>query len=160
MQYTRDDIRLCTMKPSTENESLGIRIRYHRHESFFYVTFDDRQEQMNTLAYRAGLRPYDRVIEHNGVNIEKLSSTEFQRRWDTRRKETTQLLVCSPATYLHYKQLNQSITRKFLTVMLITPSLDLPDKPTDNTWISSTSLINSTRSYFSLSQVIRKRDPF
>ncbi|CAF1365576.1 unnamed protein product, partial [Rotaria sordida] len=62
----------------------------------------------SSLARRAGLKSYDRIIFLNGVNIENDSQTQFNHRFDIDRHLPVEMLVCNPATYEHYKA-NQKI---------------------------------------------------
>lgn len=114
LTYTEDDIRLCTIQRSTPDQRLGIHTMYHKHERFHYITLI--KDFRSTLAYRAGLKSYDRVIELNDVNTEDESFQEFDTRFQSQKHLPTKMLVCSPATYAHYRSSNQPIRKDLPTV--------------------------------------------
>ncbi|CAF5064838.1 unnamed protein product, partial [Rotaria sp. Silwood1] len=67
--YEKDDIRLCTIQRAVPQQKLGFCVYYHRKEHFHYIEFYNNWEL--SLAYQAGIKNFDRIIELNGINIEK-----------------------------------------------------------------------------------------
>ena len=124
LTYTSDDIRLCTIQRSSLQQSLGIEFRYHKHEEFYYVGATNYVP--DSLPARAGIKCYDRVIEVNGTNVEFNSYEKFSECIANAKKNqcTIQLLVCSPATYVHYKTNNKSLHSNLETVKLMKPIRD------------------------------------
>ena len=106
MTYINDDIRLCTMQRAIPEQRLGIVLGYFAPQRFHYIELIE--DLPSSLARRAGLKSYDQMIFLNGVNIENDSRTQFDHRFDIDRHLPVQMLVCSPATYEHYKA-NQKI---------------------------------------------------
>jgi hypothetical protein len=101
MTYDGDDIRLCVMQRATPNQLLGVERRYfHRHRIHHIILSD---ESPSSLAYRAGIKSYDRIIAMDGINVENDTPEQFGQRFDVRRDLAAEILVCSPATYAHYK---------------------------------------------------------
>ncbi|CAF4900088.1 unnamed protein product [Rotaria sp. Silwood1] len=98
---TNDDIRLCTMQRAIPEQRLEIGLHYFIPQKFYYIKLIE--DSPSSLARRAGLKSYDRVIFLNGVNIENDSPMQFDHRFDIDRHCPVQMLVCSPATYDHYK---------------------------------------------------------
>ena len=92
LTYTKDDIRLCTIQRITPKEVLGLFLHYHRHEHFHYIKLSDDYE--STLAFRAGLRSFDRVIEYNGTNVEEESADTLNKKLDDPKNQFLHLLVC------------------------------------------------------------------
>jgi C-terminal processing protease CtpA/Prc len=117
--YMRDDIRFCTMQRSTPDQLLGIYRCYHRHEKFHYIKLNE--DFQSTLAHRAGVKTYDRLIELNGVNIEDETFEQFEKRFKSQVHHPTQMLVCSPATYAHYRSIKKRIHSDIPTVKYLTP---------------------------------------
>ncbi len=75
----------------------------------------------STLAKRAGLQNYDRVISFNSVNIENYTYDQYSSLHDSQRHLPAQMLVCSPATYAHYKDNNKLIHSDLPTVQRLKP---------------------------------------
>lgn len=105
---------MCTIRKVRYRQPLGIVPYYHRHERFHYVKLND--DCQSTLAFYAGIKSLDRVIECNGRNIEDDSAENFKKKIDTIGDQFFQLLVCSPATYRHYKKYNKCLHSKLDTV--------------------------------------------
>ncbi|CAF1418902.1 unnamed protein product, partial [Didymodactylos carnosus] len=114
LQYIEDDIRSCTMQRRRKEDTLGLIFKYHKHEKFHYLLLSSGYQE--TLAYRAGIKPYDRVIEFNEVNIERESSGEYEKRYDQILLKPITLLVCNPSTYAYYRQQRRSINTDLPTV--------------------------------------------
>jgi hypothetical protein len=112
--YSADDIRLCTMHRATRDQSFGLILRYHRHEGFHYVTL--LGDPGSNLAHSAGVRSFDRLIEFNGMNIETDSADALSKRLNDVDTLYLHLLVCSPATYMHYKAKGVPLHRHLDTV--------------------------------------------
>jgi len=66
--YEKDGIRLCTMQCAIPEQKLGFHFRYHRQERFHYIKLTE--DLQSSLARRAGIKTYDRIITFNDVNIE------------------------------------------------------------------------------------------
>lgn len=115
----QDDIRFCTMQRSTPDQLLGIYRCYHRQEKFHYITLDE--DFQSTLAHRAGVKTYDRLIELNGVNIEEETVEQLTQRFKSQVHLSAQMLVCSPATYAHYRSIKKRIHSDLPTVKYLTP---------------------------------------
>jgi C-terminal processing protease CtpA/Prc len=122
LTYNTDDIRLCTMQKIIPEVVLGIFPFYHRHEGFHYVKLSD--DYQSTLAFHAGIKSFDRVIECNGINIENDSAENFRKIIDNTRNQLLQLLVCNPSTYTHYKKNNKRIHSSLETVKFQRPVQD------------------------------------
>ena len=119
MIYEQDDIRLCTMQRAIPEQRLGISCDYDkRHRSHFIKLTEDVQ---STLAIRAGIKHYDRVISFNGVNIEHETFNQLMDRFDLNRNAPVQILVCSPATYVHYKTHKMRLHNDLPTVQRLKP---------------------------------------
>ncbi|CAF1133487.1 unnamed protein product [Adineta ricciae] len=117
--YTADDIRLCTINKTAAAEFLHKALHYHRHEEFHYIRLHDHQR--STVAVHAGLKPFDRVIEYNGVNVEDDSVQSLRQKINSTNKPWIQLLLCSPATYVHYKTNHKHLHSNLDTVQLYKP---------------------------------------
>ena len=112
---------MCTIEKVRHRQPLGIVPYYHRHERFHYVKLND--DYQSTLAFYAGIKSFDRVIECNGRNVEDDSAENFKKKIDTIGDQLFQLLVCSPATYIHYKKNNKCLHSKLDTVKHLKPVL-------------------------------------
>ena len=117
LTYVNDDIRLCTIQRTVSGQSTGLFSHYHRHECFHYITLN--ADDQSSVAYRAGLRSFDRVIECNGIQIEAEPADHLQQTLDRTGTRPLQMLVCSPATYLHYKQNNKRLHGDLASVLAI-----------------------------------------
>ena len=124
--YIADDIRLCTMRVSSANRSIGIAMEYHKHEEFYYVKPVDNFQ--STLAFRAGVKHYDRVIEINGTNVENIKHKRILQHLMNRCGFTIQFLLCDPATYEHYKTNEKQLHSNLDTVQLLKPIGDNQSK--------------------------------
>ena len=67
---------------------------------------------------------FDRLIEFNGVNIETDSMNKLTERFSIDRDQPVQLLVCSPATYAHYKSNKKLLHSNLETVKRLKPVRD------------------------------------
>jgi hypothetical protein len=118
--YEQDDIRLCTMQRATSQQLLGVYFDcIDKQERFHYIKLTE--DLQASLARRAGIKNYDRIISLNGVNIENDTSDQFFYRFDTQLHLPVQILVCNPATYAHYKDNNKSIHSDLPTVQRLKP---------------------------------------
>jgi hypothetical protein len=97
---------------------------YHNHEQFHYV--DPTNHFRSSLLSCVGIKCYDRLIELNGVNIENDGRENAMKRIAAaeRSERIIQLLVCSPATYAHYKTNNKQLHSNLETVKLMKPVRD------------------------------------
>ncbi|CAF3845525.1 unnamed protein product [Rotaria sp. Silwood1] len=116
---TNDDIRLCTMQRAIPEQRLEIGLHYFIPQKFYYIKLIE--DSPSSLARRAGLKSYDRVIFLNGVNIENDSPMQFDHRFDIDRHCPVQMLVCSPATYDHYKANKMSFSCDLPSVQRLKP---------------------------------------
>ncbi|CAF1323219.1 unnamed protein product [Rotaria sp. Silwood1] len=89
------------MQRAISQQILGVYFLYFAPQRFHYIEL--AEDSPSSLARRAELKNYDRVIFLNGVNIENDTHAMFYYRFDTARHLPVQMLVCSPATYEHYK---------------------------------------------------------
>jgi C-terminal processing protease CtpA/Prc len=126
LTYTIDDIRLCTIQRVIPGEVLGICLHYHRHERFHYIKLSADYE--STLAFRAGIKSFDRIIEYNGINIEGDSADNLKKKIDDSNNQIIQLLICSPATYAHYKTNKKHLHSNLDTVKRLKPFHDTASK--------------------------------
>lgn len=123
VKYEKDDIRLCTMQRSTPDQLIGIQFYYYRQDRFHYIEL--LSDCKSTLAYRAGLRNFDRIISINGVNIEKYRPKRCTKRFRAQSHLPVQMLVCSPATYAHYKLNDMSLHENLPTIQRLRPVFDI-----------------------------------
>lgn len=117
--YTADDIRLCTMQLSSVNRSIGIIMEYHKHEEFYYVKPVDNFH--STLAFRAGVQLYDKLIEINGTSVGNIKDKRILQHLINRYGFTIQLLLCDPATYEYFKTNKKQLHSNLDTVKLLKP---------------------------------------
>ncbi|CAF4731354.1 unnamed protein product [Rotaria sp. Silwood1] len=103
--YKNDDIRLCTMQRAIPQQKIGVYFNYLTQHRFHYIKLTDNLP--SSLARRAGLKDYDRIISFNGVNVESDTHDQLVHRFHTERHLPVQMLACSPATYAHYKENNK-----------------------------------------------------
>ncbi|CAF1088073.1 unnamed protein product [Rotaria magnacalcarata] len=114
------------MERSTPDRLLGISIFYYRPQGFYFIKLPD--DFQFTLAYRAGIKNYDRIISWNGSSLEEDTHWQFLERFDSERNLTVTLLVCSPATYQHYKSTNRNLLRDSLpNIKRLRPIQDIED---------------------------------
>ena len=107
------------MRLSSANRSTGILMIYHKHEQFYYVKPVDNFQ--NTLAAHAGVKPYDRLIEINGTNVENIADKRIIQFLMSRSGRTIQLLLCNPATFEYHKRNKRQIHSNLDTVKLMKP---------------------------------------
>ncbi|CAF5020280.1 unnamed protein product [Rotaria sp. Silwood1] len=119
LNYEEDDIRLCTMQRAIPEQKLGFFSCYHRKERFHYVKFYG--DWKSSLAYRAGIKNFDRIIALNDTNIEKDTPYQVDKRFNTNRHLPVQMLVCSPATYIHYRSTGKLLQSDLSTVQHLKP---------------------------------------
>jgi hypothetical protein len=117
--YEKDDIRLCTMQCAIPEQKLSVHFRYHRQERFHYIKLTE--DLQSSLARRAGIKTYDRIITFNDVNIENDIYNQFDERFDAERHLPVEMLVCSVATYAHYKANNKLLHCDLPTVQHLKP---------------------------------------
>lgn len=119
LAYEKDDIRLCTMQRAIPKQRIGVYFKYFKSERFHFIILD--QDLPFSLASRAGIQNYDRVICFNGTNVENDTVDQFMHRFEIQRHLPVQMLVCSPSTYAHYKANNQVIRCDLPTVQRLKP---------------------------------------
>jgi hypothetical protein len=114
------------MQRLTSDQLIGIYRRFNKQNQFHYIElFEDHQ---TTLAYRAGIKNFDRFICLNGVNIEQETVEQITKRFKDELDLPVQILVCSPATYHHYKSNNMIIHSHLPTVQHLKPVFDRSSK--------------------------------
>jgi len=118
--YEADDIRLCTMQRAIPEQKLGIFLCYHRSRRFHYIKFYGDFE--SSLAYRGGIRNFDRIIALNNINIENDTAKQLSNRFNVDRHRPLQMLVCSPATYEHYKSNKKVFDDNLSTIQRLRPA--------------------------------------
>ncbi|CAF2889229.1 unnamed protein product [Rotaria sp. Silwood2] len=119
LTYTNDDIRLCTMQRTIPEQLIGVQFHYFSSERFHYIKLIE--DLPSSLARRGGIRSYDRIIFLNGINIENDNLAQFDRRFKSQRHLPVQMLVCSPATYDHYKANKMSFSCDLPSVQRLKP---------------------------------------
>ncbi|CAF4743106.1 unnamed protein product [Rotaria sp. Silwood1] len=136
LNYEEDDIRLCTMQRAIPEQKLGFFSCYHRKERFHYVKFYG--DWKSSLAYRAGIKNFDRIIALNDTNIEKDTPYQVDKRFNTNRHLPVQMLVCSPATYIHYRSTGKLLQSDLSTVQHLKPiyAISTSNSNTDTSGIS------------------------
>ncbi|CAF1358489.1 unnamed protein product [Rotaria magnacalcarata] len=85
------------MQRAIPQQKIGVYFLYSVPHRFHYIKLVE--DFPSSLAQRAGIKSYDRVIFVNGVNIENDTSNQLDHRFDTERHLPFEMLVCSPATY-------------------------------------------------------------
>ncbi|CAF3912931.1 unnamed protein product [Rotaria magnacalcarata] len=123
IKYEKDDIRLCTIQHLRFDELIGINQFYHKKDHFHYIRLST--DSQTSLAYRSGMRNFDRLISFNGINIEQETPEKIAERFKKECYRPIQILVCSPATYQHYKLNNINIHANLSTVQFLEPAFDL-----------------------------------
>ena len=120
LKYTEDDIRLCTMQRAVLRQKLGVSFYYYdKGERFHYIKLTE--DLKSTLAIRSGIKSYDRIVTLNGVNVEHDTQNQFMERFESERHLPVQMLVCSPATYEHYRTCGKSLHHDLSTVQRLQP---------------------------------------
>lgn len=119
LTYTTDDIRLCTIQSTM---SLATFLYYHRHERFHYIKLSD--DLQSRPISRIGIKSFDRIIEFNGINIESDTVDVLKKKINNPSDASFQLLVCSPATYAHYKSHKKHLHSDLPTVQQLEPIQD------------------------------------
>ncbi|CAF4843076.1 unnamed protein product [Rotaria sp. Silwood1] len=119
LTYTNDDIRLCTMQRAIPKQILGFFRHYFSQQPFHYIKL--MEDLPSSLARRAGLKNYDRVIFLNGINIENDTYDQLWYRFDTERHLPVQMFVCSPATYEYYKTNKKAFHFDLPTIQCLKP---------------------------------------
>jgi hypothetical protein len=108
------------MQRAIPQQLLGVRLyQFDREEKFHYIELI--KDLPLSLACRGGIKNYDRIICFNGVNIENHTYDQLDQRFESERHLPVQMLVCSPATYAHYKDNNKSIHSDLPTVQRLKP---------------------------------------
>jgi hypothetical protein len=125
-EYENDDIRICTIQRIIPSQLIGIYRYYNKQGRFHYIKlFDDFK---TSLAYRAGIQNYDRLICLNGINIENETLDQITKYFKSQLNNPIQLLVCSPSTYQYYKSNNIIIHSNLPTVQHLKPVFDISCK--------------------------------
>ena len=120
--YVEDDIRLCTMRHFNREDKFGVHWRYHAGLKFHYITLWGDQRMKSKLA---GIKPFDRIIELDGINVEQDTIDQFGRKVSAKCKalQPISLLLTNPSTYEYYKQHGITIDSNLLTVKRMKPIL-------------------------------------
>lgn len=111
------------MQRLAPKQLVGIYRSYHKQGHFHYIELSD--DSQSSLAYRSGIKNYDRVICLNGVNIEQDSHEQSTKYFESQLHLPLQMLVCSPATYQHYKSNGMIIHNDLPTVQHLRPVFDI-----------------------------------
>ena len=117
--HENDDIRLCTMQRAVPEQMLGVYFIYSASQRFIFIELSDKSQ--SSLARRAGINSYDRIISLNGVNVENNTLKQFMNRFESERHLPVQMLVCSPATYEHYKVNKKHLHSNLPTIQRLKP---------------------------------------
>lgn len=107
------------MHRGAPEDLIGVYFCYHKNERFHYIKLNENFQ--STLAYRAGIKNYDRVVTFNGINIEQMTVEEFMKHFEEQRHLPVELLVCSPSTYAHYRSKKTKIHSGLPTVKRLKP---------------------------------------
>jgi hypothetical protein len=107
------------MQRAIPEQRLGITHDYNQGQRFHFITLT--KDLQSTLASRAGIKNYDRVISYNGVNIEHDTFDQFVKRFHIDRNLPVPMLVCSPTTYAHYKSNKKRLHSDLPTVQRLRP---------------------------------------
>lgn len=120
LKYTEDDIRLCTMQRAVLRQKLGVSFCYYdKGEKIHYIKLTE--DLKSSLAMRAGIKSYDRIITLNGVNVENDTQNQFMERFESERHLPVQMLLCSPATYQHYRTCGKPLHHDLRTIQRLQP---------------------------------------
>lgn len=107
------------MQRAISKQLLGLAWGEYPAEKFKFFTL--MTDLPSSLARRAGLKSYDRVIFLNGINIEDDTFQQFLSRFRMQKHLPVQMLVCDPATYAHYKANNKTFRCDLPTVQHLKP---------------------------------------
>ena len=108
------------MQRAVLKQKLGVHFYYYdKGERFHYIKLTE--DLKSTLAIRSGIKNYDRIISLNGISIENDTQTQFMERFEAERHLPVQMLVCSPATYVHYKETLKPLHSNLPTVQQLQP---------------------------------------
>lgn len=107
------------MQRAIPQQRLGVQLRYFIQQRFHYIKLND--DLPLSLASRAGLKSYDRILFFNGINVENETYDQILHRFEMERQRPVQMLVCSPATYEHYKTTQKSFTCDLPTIQHLKP---------------------------------------
>ncbi|CAF5045256.1 unnamed protein product [Rotaria sp. Silwood1] len=107
------------MQRAIPQQKIGVSLPYFAQKRFHYVKLT--ADLPSSLARRAGLKNYDRIIFLNGINIENDTYDQFDLRFETARHLPVQMLVCSPATYEYYKTNKKQFHIDLPTIQHLTP---------------------------------------
>ena len=108
------------MQRAVLKQKLGVHFYYYdKDERFHYIKLTE--DLKSTLAMRSGIKNYDRIVTLNGVNIENDTQTQFMERFEADRHLPVQMLVCSPSTYVHYRENGKSLHNNLPTVQQLQP---------------------------------------
>ncbi|CAF1329795.1 unnamed protein product [Adineta steineri] len=138
--YDCDDIRLCRIQRIVSNQLIGIKRFYNKQDDFHYFILSDKSDELS-LAYRSGIKNFDRFICLNGINIEHETFNEITQRFNNQLNLPLQILVCSPATYHYYKTNNIHLHSHLPTVQHLKPVFDI-SLTKENPTISTNSILN------------------
>ncbi|KAG8145356.1 hypothetical protein E2320_011909 [Naja naja] len=90
--------RLCHLKKGPNGYGFNLHSEKSRPGQFI------RSVDPDSPAFKAGLRPQDRLVEVNGINVEGMKHAEVVAHIKSKEDET-RLLVVDPATDEHFKKL-------------------------------------------------------
>ncbi|XP_070587528.1 Na(+)/H(+) exchange regulatory cofactor NHE-RF2-like isoform X3 [Erythrolamprus reginae] len=89
--------RFCHLKKGSNGYGFNLHSEKSRPGQFI------RSVDPDSPAFKAGLRPQDRLVEVNGINVEGMKHSEVVARIKSRENET-RLMVVDPATDEHFKK--------------------------------------------------------
>lgn len=107
---------MCTIPPTIP---LTTFLYYHRHERFHYIKLNN--DATSTLISCTGIKSFDRIIELRSNNIENNTLDALKKKINNPGDLPFELLVCSPATYAHYKSRKKHLHHDLDTVYNVKP---------------------------------------
>jgi predicted metalloprotease with PDZ domain len=107
------------MQRAVPEQKLGVNFMYSISQQFIFIKLTDKSQ--SSLARRAGIKNYDRIISLNGVNVENDTLDQFMNRFESERHLPVQMLVCGPARYEHYKASKTLLYSYFSTIQQLEP---------------------------------------
>ncbi|CAF4357969.1 unnamed protein product [Rotaria sp. Silwood2] len=135
-----DDIRLCTITRSNEQDKWGFSFNYNDDGHYCSINILSGPNNRQSNAALAGIKSEDRLIEINGENIQNLTYTELKQRInDIRYPQSLQMLVADAETFNNYKEKNKPIHSKLQSVKYLSKNktdrslLTISSAPEDDT---------------------------
>ncbi|XP_040578756.1 Na(+)/H(+) exchange regulatory cofactor NHE-RF3 isoform X2 [Lepeophtheirus salmonis] len=91
--------RLCRVIRSSKEEKFGFSLLTDKSTDTQHIG----NVYPGTPAYRAGVKPHDRIIEVNGVNVENIEHKDIVAKVN-KSKRKLELLLVDNRTHVHYKK--------------------------------------------------------